>query len=70
MEEKQLNEKESLELITRMISNTQQKLEKGMDYPSLSGATQPYFTWAALWYLFSTSGNPAWNYLGFLLFLQ
>ena len=29
MEEKPLNEKESLELITQMIRNTQKKMEKG-----------------------------------------
>ena len=32
MEEKQLNEKESLELITQMIRNTQQRIEEGMGY--------------------------------------
>ena len=35
MEEKPLNEKESLELITQMIRNTQKKMEKGSGLPFL-----------------------------------
>lgn len=67
MEEKQLNEKESLELITRMISNTQQKLEKGNGLPFLIWGYTTVLVSLLVWYLFSTSGNPAWNYLWFLI---
>ena len=48
MEEKQLNEKESLELITQMIRNTQQRIERGMEYHFLFGAIQP--CWFRSWF--------------------
>lgn len=67
MEEKQLNEKESLELITQMIRNTQQKLEKGNGIPFLIWGYTTVLVSLAVWYLFSTTGNPNWNYLWFLI---
>lgn len=64
MNEKQLNEKESLELITQMIKNTRQKLEK-------EGSGNYFLVWGyttiavslAVWYLLTTTGNYHWNWL-------
>ncbi len=67
MEEKQLNEKESLELISQMIRNTQQKLEKGNGIPFLIWGYTTVVVSVLVWYLFSTTGNPQWNYLWFLI---
>lgn len=67
MEDKQLNEKESLELIARMISNTQQNLEKGNGLPFLIWGYTTILVSLVVWYFFSTTGNPDWNYLWFLI---
>lgn len=63
MEEKQLNEKESLELIAQMIRNTHQKLEKGKGLPFLIWGYTTVIVSLAVWYFFSTTGNPQWNFL-------
>ncbi len=63
MENKQLNEKESLELIAQMIRNTQQRLEKGNGLPFLIWGYTSVIVSIAVWYFFSTTGNPQWNFL-------
>lgn len=63
MEEKQLNEKESLELIAQMIRNTQQRLEKGSGLPFLIWGYTTVIVSLAVWYLLSTTGNHQWNWL-------
>lgn len=67
MEDKKLNEKESLELITRMIQNTQNKLEQGGGTPFLIwGYLTVIFTiavWVALFY----TSDYRWNLLWFVL---
>lgn len=67
MEDKQLNEKESLELIAQMIRNTQCKLKKGNGIPFLVWGYTTIGVSVLVWYLFSTTGNPYWNYLWFLI---
>jgi hypothetical protein len=67
MEEKQLNEQESLELITRMIRNTQQKLKKDNGLPFLIWGYTTIVVTLMVWYFLSTTGNPNWNYLWFLI---
>ena len=67
MEDKQLNEKESLELIARMIRNTRQKLEKGRGIPFLIWGYTTIAVSLLVWYLLSSTGNPHWNYLWFLI---
>jgi hypothetical protein len=67
MEEKQLNEKESLELISQMISNSQRRLQKGNGKPFLIWGYVTIIVSILVWYLFSTTGNPLWNYLWFLI---
>lgn len=67
MEEKALNEKESLDLISQMIRNTQQKLEKNNGMPFLIWGYTTIAVSVLVWYFFSTTGNPKWNFLWFLI---
>lgn len=63
MEDKQLNEKESLELISKMIRNTQQRLEKVHAMPLLVFGYITIIASIAVWYLLKTTVNPWWNLL-------
>ncbi len=67
MEEKQLNEKESLELITQMIRNTQQRIEKANGIPFLIWGYTTILVSLAVWYLLTTTENSNWNYLWLLI---
>lgn len=67
MEERQLNEKESLELITRMIQNTQRKLEKGNGMPFLVWGYTTIVVSLLIWYFLSTTGDYRIHYLWFLI---
>lgn len=62
MEEKQLNEKESLELITQMIRNTQQRLEKDNGIPFLIWGYTTVIVSLIVWYMLTTTGNHMWNF--------
>lgn len=68
MEERKLNEKESLELIAQMIQNTKNRLETncGMLHSSF-GDTTTLFVSLLVWFLVVTTGNYYWQYLWFLL---
>ena len=63
MEDKQLNEKESLELIAQMIRNTQQRLEKVHAIPFLIFGYITVITSIVVWYLQKTTPNSLWNLL-------
>lgn len=63
MEEKQLNEKESLELIARMIQNTQRKFEKVHALPFLVFGYMAVVSSLAVWYALKTTQDPLWNFL-------
>lgn len=67
MEERQLNEKESLELITRMIQNTQQKLEKGSGMPFLVWGYTTIVVSLLIWFFLSRTGDYRMHYLWFLI---
>lgn len=67
MEERQLNEKESLELIARMIQNTQQKLEKGNGIPFLVWGYTTIVVSLLVWYFLSRTGDYRMHYLWFLI---
>lgn len=67
MEERQLNEKESLELIARMIQNTQRKLEKGNGMPFLVWGYTTIVVSLLVWYFLSTTGDYRIQYLWFLI---
>lgn len=67
MEERALNEKESLELIARMIQNSKRNLEIGGRNIFLLwgwlGTLVPLVVLGAVW----KTGNPVWNWLWFLI---
>lgn len=67
MQDKPLNEKESLALISRMIQNTQKRLEKGAGKPMLIWGYATIFTTIAVWIVFRLTGNYNWNYLWFMI---
>lgn len=61
MEEKQLNEKESLQLITQMIRNTQRKFEKGSGIPFLVWGYTTVIVSLAVWYMLTRTLDYRWN---------
>lgn len=67
MEEKQLNEKESLELIAQMIRNTQQRIEKANGIPFLIWGYITILVSLAVWYMLTTTGNYYSYFLWFLI---
>ncbi len=67
MEERPLNEKESLELITRMIKNTQQKLEKENGIPFLVWGYTSILVSILVWYQLNNTQDYRWNYLWLLI---
>jgi hypothetical protein len=67
MEEKQLNEKESLELITQMIRNTQQRIERGNGIPFLIWGYTTVLVSLLVWFTLKSTQNYYWNLLWFLI---
>ncbi|MBP1637487.1 MAG: hypothetical protein H6Q18_276 [Bacteroidetes bacterium] len=67
MEEKKLNEKESLELISQMIKNTQQKLERHNGMPFLVWGYASVFVSVLIWTLLKNSQDYHWQFLWFLI---
>lgn len=67
MEDKVLNEKDSLELISRMIKNTQNNVKKGEGRPFLIWGYTTVVLTILVWYMVSTTHNNYWHGLWFLL---
>lgn len=67
MEERNLNEKESLELISQMIQNTQQRIRRHNGMPFLVWGYVSIVVSVAVWYLLKTTQDYHWNYLWFLI---
>ena len=67
MEDKQLNEKESLELIGRMIRNTCNRVEKNSGRPFLIWGYATFSVAVGVWLLVSLTSNGMWYWLWFLL---
>lgn len=69
MEEKQINANESLEIITKMISNTQEKWERNGGTPSLIWGYATVFVSLLIWSLYKFCGiTDMWlMYLWFLI---
>ena len=65
MEDRVLTERESLELISQMIRNTREKVEKNAGAPFLIWGYTTVIISLVVWYLFSTTHNPAWHWLWF-----
>ena len=67
MEEKKLNEQESLELITQMIHNTKNRMETNCGMPFLLWGYTTVFVRLLVWFLVTSTQNYYWQYLWFLL---
>lgn len=67
MEERKLNEKESLELITQMIQNTKNRLETNCGMPFLLWGYTTTLISLLVWSLVVTTRDYHWQYLWFLL---
>jgi hypothetical protein len=67
MQDKTLNEKESLALIAQMIQNSQKRLERGAGGHMLVWGYATVFTTISVWLALHLTGNPNWNFLWFLI---
>ncbi len=66
-QERPLNEKESLEIITRMIRNTQRKLERGAGAPMLIWGYATFIATVSVWLTLKLTLNYQYNYLWFII---
>ncbi|MDD2594200.1 MAG: hypothetical protein PHD11_00070 [Bacteroidales bacterium] len=67
MEEKQLNEKESLEVISNMIKATQNRFTQNAGAPFLVWGYTTVLSSIAVWFAMVRTGNYWWNMLWFLI---
>jgi hypothetical protein len=67
MEDRKINEKESLELIAQMIRNTQNKLAVGSGRPFLLFGYVSVAFALVIWFLLRTTGSGQWNSLWFAI---
>jgi hypothetical protein len=67
MEEKNLNEKESLELISQMIRNSRHKLEDGNGMPFLVWGYTTFFISLLVYYFIHKTGDYHYHWLWFLI---
>ena len=67
MDNKKLNEQESLELITQMIQNTKFKMVKYAGTPFLVWGYMTVVTSLLVWYLLKETGNYYWQFLWLLM---
>lgn len=63
MEDRKLTEKESLELISQMIRQTRENIEKRVAYPFLIWGYLTVIVSVIVWYVLSETGNYQWNWL-------
>lgn len=67
MEDKKLNEKESLELITNMIQNSRNRMENNCGMPFIVWGWASFFTSLLVWFAVSQTGNYNWQFLWFII---
>jgi hypothetical protein len=67
IQDKTLNEKESLALIAQMIQNSQKRLERGAGGQMLVWGYATIFATFSVWLALHLTGNPNWNFLWFLI---
>lgn len=63
MEDRKLTEKESLELISQMIRETREHIEKRVAYPFLIWGYLTVTVSIAVWYVLVKTGDYRWNWL-------
>ncbi|WP_300703885.1 hypothetical protein [Bacteroides sp.] len=67
MDNKKMNEKESLELITQMIQNTKFRMARNAGVPFLVWGYMTVGLTLLVWLLLTETGNYNWQFLWFLL---
>lgn len=67
MEDRKLNEKESLELISQMIQNTKNRVARHSGTPFLIWGYMTVLISVVVWYLITETNNYVWNQLWFIL---
>ncbi|MEL5893149.1 hypothetical protein AAE250_06545 [Bacteroides sp. GD17] len=67
MDDKKLNEKESLELIAQMIQNTKSGMAENAGVPFLIWGYTTVLTSLVVWFLLKSTGNYNWQWCWFLL---
>lgn len=67
MEDKKLNERESLELISQMIQNTRTRVEKNGGTPFLIWGYGTVIVSLLVWFMVTSTQRLEWHYLWFLL---
>ena len=67
MEERKLNEKESLELITQMIQNTKDRMAENSGTPFLLWGYVTVIISLLVWFLLKETGNNNWQFLWLLM---
>lgn len=67
MEDKKLNEKESLELIAQMIQNTKCRMARNAGTPFLIWGYTTIVVSLLVWFLLKETGNYNWQWVWFLL---
>lgn len=67
MEDRKLTEQESLQLISQMIRNAKEKVEKNAGVPFLIWGYTTVAIALAVWYMVTTTHNPAWHWLWFAI---
>lgn len=65
MNEQQITNQESLDLIARMLRNTQERFERGAGTPFLIFGYLTLAVSIALWILLKNTGDDRWNFLWF-----
>ncbi len=67
MNDRVLNEKESLELIAQMIQNTKSRMTRNSGAPFLIWGYTTIIVSLLVWFLLKETGNYHWQWLWFLL---
>ena len=67
MEDKTITNQESLDLIARMIRNTQDRFERGAGRPFLAFGYTTVAVSLAVWYTLKATGDHHWNWLWFAI---
>ncbi|MCD8174216.1 MAG: hypothetical protein LUD76_12325 [Alistipes sp.] len=65
MEDRTITGQESLELIARMIQNTQRRFERYAGMPFVIWGYSAVLVSVAVWLLVTRTGNPDWNFVWF-----
>lgn len=67
MEDRKINEQESIQIISQMIKNTQERFEKNSGIPFVIWGYGTIVTALVVWYMVTSTLNYHWHWLWFML---